>query len=233
MYGPSYADVRQGDSPPPSPPLSECGRVNACTRLYLGARDALRSPLPRLCHGLGLDPPGRRCAGRRNPTVASLRRPARSRGARALPARGDDAPACRRRPDHRRIRARKSAAPSVVAVPQRIVVAFLSAEDRHFYEHGGIDPIGNHTRPARQPRQRRGPPAGRLDDHPAGRQEPAAVARADLQPQDQGDPPRLPYRGDLQQGPHPRAVPQRDLLRHGPLRLAAGALGYFTSPCTS
>ena len=28
------------------------------------------------------------------------------------------------------------------AVPQRIVAAFLSAEDRHFYEHGGIDPKG-------------------------------------------------------------------------------------------
>ncbi|SCY78191.1 penicillin-binding protein 1A [Microvirga guangxiensis] len=28
------------------------------------------------------------------------------------------------------------------AVPQRIVAAFLSAEDRHFYEHNGIDPKG-------------------------------------------------------------------------------------------
>ncbi|WP_262298124.1 penicillin-binding protein 1A [Microvirga sesbaniae] len=30
----------------------------------------------------------------------------------------------------------------LAAVPQRIVAAFLSAEDRHFYEHNGIDPKG-------------------------------------------------------------------------------------------
>jgi penicillin-binding protein 1A len=30
----------------------------------------------------------------------------------------------------------------LAAVPQRIVTAFLSAEDRHFYEHNGIDPKG-------------------------------------------------------------------------------------------
>jgi penicillin-binding protein 1A len=30
----------------------------------------------------------------------------------------------------------------LAAMPQRIVAAFLSAEDRHFYEHNGIDPKG-------------------------------------------------------------------------------------------
>ncbi|MGO4526626.1 penicillin-binding protein 1A [Microvirga sp. 2MCAF35] len=30
----------------------------------------------------------------------------------------------------------------LTAIPQRIVAAFLSAEDRHFYEHNGIDPKG-------------------------------------------------------------------------------------------
>ena len=49
----------------------------------------------------------------------------------------------------------------------QLVHAFLAAEDRRFYEHGGIDYRGIAPRARRQPARRRGR-AGRLDHHPAG-----------------------------------------------------------------
>ena len=61
----------------------------------------------------------------------------------------------------------------IQAVPKLVINAFLAAEDKNFYEHGGIDFPGM-ARAARalcaelrlQP-----PSAGRLHHHPAGRQE--------------------------------------------------------------
>ena len=61
----------------------------------------------------------------------------------------------------------------IQAVPKMVINAFLAAEDKNFYEHGGLDFTGI-ARAARQLRAElrlQPPPAGRLDHHPAGRQE--------------------------------------------------------------
>ena len=61
-------------------------------------------------------------------------------------------------------------------------------------------------------------PAGRLDHHPAGRQELPAHQRAVVLAQDQGSAAGDEDRADLLQGQDPRALSQRDLSRHGRLR---------------
>ena len=55
-------------------------------------------------------------------------------------------------------------------IPELVKHAFISAEDKNFYSHWGVDP-GRHL--ARRPRLRAGlaPHSGRLDHHPAGGQE--------------------------------------------------------------
>ncbi len=56
-------------------------------------------------------------------------------------------------------------------LPPYLPKAFVAIEDRRFYRHFGVDPIGLR---ARRRRQRAAPRrvAGRLDHHPAARQEP-------------------------------------------------------------
>lgn len=70
----------------------------------------------------------------------------------------------------------------IQAMPKTLIAAFLSAEDKNFYKHSGIDPTGiaraivlNFKGAAR---------AGRLYHHPAGRQELPAHERAHLRSQD-------------------------------------------------
>ncbi len=67
----------------------------------------------------------------------------------------------------------------LAAIPQQVRNAFVAAEDKRFYQHKGIDEhglirafIGNLARSR--------PPAGRLDHHPAGRQEPPGGRGAQL-----------------------------------------------------
>ena len=82
-----------------------------------------------------------------------------------------------------------------------------------------------HRRDARRDRQRRQPrqaAGGRLGHHPAGRQELPADQPGDAGAQDPRGHPRLPHRGDLLQGAHPRALSQRDLSRLGQLRRGPG-----------
>ena len=102
----------------------------------------------------------------------------------------------------------------IQAVPDRVKAAFLSAEDKNFYKHPGIDVMGlvravidNLQNAGRQA------PGRRIDDHPAGGEELPADQGPDLRAQDQGSDPGVPHRAGLFQGPHPRALPQRDLLR--------------------
>ena len=67
------------------------------------------------------------------------------------------------------------------AIPDRVVEAFISAEDKNFYQHGGLD-IQGILRAAvtNMSSAQSGPPHGRrLDHHPAGRQELPAVERPD------------------------------------------------------
>ena len=56
------------------------------------------------------------------------------------------------------------------AIPPLVKQAFISAEDKNFYTHNGVDPEGVAAR-CERPGRRRSPCAGRLDHHPAGRQE--------------------------------------------------------------
>ena len=61
----------------------------------------------------------------------------------------------------------------IQAVPKLVINAFISAEDKNFYEHGGIDFSGIVRAGIllRAELRHRPPSAGRLDHHPAGRQE--------------------------------------------------------------
>ena len=68
----------------------------------------------------------------------------------------------------------------IQAVPKLVINAFIAAEDKNFYEHGGIDFSGI-ARAAVLFVQNYGSgpaSAGRLDHHPAGRQELPADQRA-------------------------------------------------------
>ena len=87
----------------------------------------------------------------------------------------------------------------IQAVPKLVINAFLAAEDKNFYEHGGLDFTGiaraafSYIAELRQ----RPPPAGRLDHHPAGRQELPADQRGFARAQDQGGAARAQDRAHL------------------------------------
>ena len=107
-------------------------------------------------------------------------------------------------------------------IPKRVIAAFLSAEDKRFYEHGGLDFTGIGRAAYKfvtNYRQSLGAAhRGRLDHHAAGGQELPAVERPHDRAQAEGGDPRHPHRARLLQGQDPRALSQRDLPRHGLLR---------------
>ena len=108
----------------------------------------------------------------------------------------------------------------IQAIPKLVLNAFIAAEDKNFYEHGGIDFTGI-ARAASSAIQNYGsgtPSAGRLHHHPAGRQELPADQRALHDAQDQGSAAGDEDRAHLLEGAHPRALSQRNLSRHGRLR---------------
>ena len=108
----------------------------------------------------------------------------------------------------------------IQAVPKLVINAFISAEDKNFYEHGGLD-FGGIARAGCSTSQNYGigpPPAGRLHHHPAGRQELPAHQRGVAPAQDQGSAARAQDRAHLFEGQDPRALPQRDLSRPRRLR---------------
>ncbi len=116
-------------------------------------------------------------------------------------------------------------------IPKTVIAAFLSAEDKRFYEHGGLDLQGIARAVFKlaetKMRGRRPPRRGRLDHHPAGREELPAHQRPHDRAQDQGSHPRHPHRARLHQGQDPRALPERDLPRHRRLRRRRGGPRLF------
>ena len=117
----------------------------------------------------------------------------------------------------------------IQAVPKLVINAFLAAEDKNFYEHGGIDFTGM-ARAAvlyAQNLRLQPPSAGRLDHHPAGRQELPSDQRGVVHPQDQGSLAGDAHRARLFEGPHPRALSQRNLSRPRRLRHRGRLAGLF------
>ena len=102
-------------------------------------------------------------------------------------------------------------------LPPYLPKAFVAIEDRRFYDHFGIDPIGIARAVYRNlAHQRR--PAGRLDPDAAARQEPLPDPGAHRLAQDPGGDPGALARAQLLQGPDPRALPQPGLFRRRRLR---------------
>ena len=111
--------------------------------------------------------------------------------------------------------------------------AAVAIEDRRFYDHGGVDPIGT-ARGAGERRERRRA-AGRLDDHAAVRQELRAVrgrddgraaprgGRAEHRPQGHRGGAGGAARQRAAQGRDPRPLPRRRVLR--PRRVRRGCRG--------
>ncbi len=108
----------------------------------------------------------------------------------------------------------------IQAVPKLVLNAFIAAEDKSFYDHGGLDFQGI-ARAALHPGaelRHRPAAAGRLHHHAAGREELPAHQRGELRAQDQGSAARAEDRAHLFEGQDPRALSQRNLSRPRRLR---------------
>ena len=109
----------------------------------------------------------------------------------------------------------------ISAIPSRVKRAFLSAEDKTFYTHPGIDFPGIAaamlTNVKNYGSDRRPIGASTITQQVAKNFFFSGEATRSLRAQGQGADPRLPHRAGLLQGPHPRALPQRDLSRVGGL----------------
>ena len=106
----------------------------------------------------------------------------------------------------------------IQAMPKLVIEAFLSAEDKNFYRHAGIDPEGIVraivANLALGGRREQG--ASTITQQVAKNF--LLVERADLRAQDPRGAARAADRVDLLQGPHPRALSERDLSRPQQLR---------------
>ena len=113
--------------------------------------------------------------------------------------------------------------------PPMLVQAYISAEDKTFFTHGGIDYPGlgqavfNYVLHV----GRGGRVPGRLDHHPAGGEISAEGFELQCRAQDPRGDPRVQARVDLVQAADPRALPQLDLPRPQRLRRAGRSPGLF------
>ena len=110
-------------------------------------------------------------------------------------------------------------------LPDHLVKAVLATEDRRFFSHFGIDIFGTAARRAGECARRRRR-AGRLLHHPAARQEPLPVERADAAAQDQGGLSGAVAGGQPLQARNPEALPRPRLYgrRHFRRRRGGGFL---------
>ena len=106
---------------------------------------------------------------------------------------------------------------SIDKVPPVVTAAVVAAEDRKFFIHGGIDPLGI-ARATWADIRRKGVHPGRVDDHPAVRQERLRRHRLHALAQDPGGRHLGQDRAQVRQEPDPRALPEHRVLRPGRLR---------------
>ena len=100
--------------------------------------------------------------------------------------------------------------------PPLVVHAFISAEDKTFFSHGGIDYpglVGAVFDFTTKTATGGGRAQGRLDHHPAGREISASGQQLFDRPQGARGDPRLPARIHAEQAADPRALPQLHLPR--------------------
>ncbi len=111
-------------------------------------------------------------------------------------------------------------------LPPYLPKAFVAIEDRRFYDHFGIDPVGI----ARAARAQPDPPrrgAGRLDADAAARQEPVPDPGAHRLAQDPGGDPGAVAGAQVHQGPDPRTLPEPGLFRRRRLWRRGGGAALF------
>ena len=108
----------------------------------------------------------------------------------------------------------------IQAVPKLVINAFLAAEDKNFYEHGGLDFTGIARAGGQLSSELRlqPAPARRLNHHATSCQELLADERTLFRAQDQGSAAGAQDRAHLQQGQDPRDLLERDLSRPRRLR---------------
>jgi membrane peptidoglycan carboxypeptidase len=118
---------------------------------------------------------------------------------------------------------------TVDKVPADVREAVLAAEDRGFYTEPGISPRGIAGAVHQRARRRRDP-AGRLDHHPAVRQERLPDLRAHLHAQGQGDLHRAEDDPRAAQGPDPRDYLNTIFFGRGASGIEVAANTYFGKP---
>ena len=110
-------------------------------------------------------------------------------------------------------------------LPRYVPQAFVAIEDRRFYSHYGIDPIGIARASRQHPAPRR--VARRLDPDPAARQEPVPDPGAHPLPQGAGGGAGAMAGAQIQQDPDPRSLSQPGLLRRRRLWHRGGGAALF------
>ena len=108
-------------------------------------------------------------------------------------------------------------------IPKLVIAAFLSAEDKRFYEHGGLDfaGIGRAVINNFQNWGKKRPEGASTITQQVAKNF-LLSSRAEARPQAQGSDPGDSHRARLFEGQDPRALPQRDLPGYRLLRRGGG-----------